>query len=146
MGHAICSAVAGYYSKFKKNKHLVFIGDGGFMMNVQELNCIRAKKLPIKIVVLNNSSLGNTFLGTLKTFKKTYGNDESTGYNPPNIKNISKGFKIKYFSISRNFEINKKIREFLKAKNSAILDVKISKYQETAELDQIKSLKKIIYQ
>jgi len=146
MGHAICSAVAGYCSKFKKYKHIVFIGDGGFMMNVQELNYIRAKKLPIKIVVLNNSSLGNTFLGTLKTFKKTYGNDESTGYTPPNIKNISSGFNIKYFTISNNFEINKKIIEFLKEKNSAILDVKISKYQETAELDQIKSLKKIIYQ
>lgn len=83
-------------------------------------------------------------MGTLKTFKKTYGNDKSTGYNPPNIKNISKGFKIKYFSISNNFEINKKIRKFLKEKNSAILDVKISKYQDTAELDQINSFEKII--
>ena len=146
MGHAICSAVAGYYSKFKKYKQIVFIGDGGFMMNVQELNYIRAKKIPIKIIVLNNSSLGNTFLGTLKTFKKTYGNDESTGYVPPNIKNISKGFKIKYFSISNYYEINKKIRKFLKEKNSAILDVKISKYQDTAELDRIKSSEKIIYQ
>ena len=146
MGHAICSAVAGYYSKFKKYKQIVFIGDGGFMMNVQELNYIRAKKIPIKIIVLNNSSLGNTFLGTLKTFKKTYGNDECTGYTPPNIKSISNGFNIKYFSISNNFEINKKIREFLKERNSAILDIKISKYQDTAELDQIKSLEKIIYQ
>jgi acetolactate synthase-1/2/3 large subunit len=146
MGHAICSAVAGYYSKFKKYKQIVFIGDGGFMMNVQELNYIRSKKIPIEIIVLNNSSLGNTFLGTLKTFKKTYGNDESTGYTPPNIKSISNGFNIKYFSISNNFKINKKTREFLKERNSAILDVKISKYQDTAELDQIKSLEKIIYQ
>ena len=85
-------------------------------------------------------------MGTLKTFKKTYGNDESTGYTPPNIESISNGFNIKYFSISNNFEINKKIREFLKERNSAILDVKISKYQDTAELDQIKSSEKIIYQ
>ena len=76
-------------------------------------------------------------LKTLKTFKKTYGNDESTGYTPPNIKNISKGFKIKYFSISNNFEINKKIREFLKEKNSAILDVKISKQLSAIELSKL---------
>ena len=48
--------------------------------------------------------------------------------------------------MSNNFEINEKIRKFLQEKNSAILDVKISKYQDTAELDQIKSSEKIIYQ
>lgn len=50
MGHAICSAVAGYYSKFKKYKQIVFIGDGGFMMNVQELNYIRQKKYLLKLL------------------------------------------------------------------------------------------------
>ncbi|PIQ60905.1 MAG: acetolactate synthase, large subunit, biosynthetic type [Bacteroidetes bacterium CG12_big_fil_rev_8_21_14_0_65_60_17] len=33
-------------------------GDGGFLMNVQELGVIAAHKLPVKIVVLNNSFLG----------------------------------------------------------------------------------------
>lgn len=33
-------------------------GDGGFMMNMQELGVIAAHKLPVKIVVLNNSFLG----------------------------------------------------------------------------------------
>ena len=60
VGSAICSSIAGYFHN-KKIKNIVFIGDGGLMMNIQELSYINLKKLPIKIVVLNNSSLGNTF-------------------------------------------------------------------------------------
>ncbi len=33
-------------------------GDGSFMMNVQELGTIKRKKLPIKIVLLDNQRLG----------------------------------------------------------------------------------------
>ena len=39
-------------------------------MNLQELNLINPNNKNIKIIVLNNSSLGNTFLGTLNTFGK----------------------------------------------------------------------------
>lgn len=139
MGHAICSSIAGYYSKYKNKKNIVFIGDGGFMMNVQELNYIQKNKLPIKIVVLNNSSLGNTFLGTLERFKKTYGNDEKHGYSVPNIKNISKGFGIKYFKITDDKKIETAFKKFLAKKGNSILEVEVSKFQPTAELHQINS-------
>ena len=46
-------------------------------------------------------------------------------------------FLFSYFS-QHNFEINKKIREFLKERNFTILDIKISKYQDTIDLDKIK--------
>ena len=142
MGHAICSGIAGFYSKHKNKKNIVFLGDGGFMMNVQELNFISKNKLPIKIVVLNNSSLGNTFLGTLDRFKKTYGNDEVSGYSVPNIKKIAKGFQIDYIKISSNNTIVEKCKKFLNKKGNGILEVEISKFQPTAELHQISSFSK----
>jgi len=145
MGHAICSGIAGSYSKYKYKKNIVFIGDGGFMMNVQELNYIKKNKLPLKIVVLNNFSLGNTFLGTLERFKKTYGNDEKHGYSVPNIKKISKGFEIDYLKISNDKMIKKTFKKFLASKNNSILEVEISKFQPTAELHQIKSKELIVY-
>lgn len=107
---------------------------------------IKSNKIPIKIIVLNNELLGNTFLGTLQTFKKTYGNDIETGYCAPNIKNISKGFEFKYFQVSKNNNIDKIFKKFINDKSFSILDVKISKYQPTAELNQIQdeSLKVIV--
>lgn len=45
----------------------VISGDGGMQMNIQELNIISKKKLPIKIFVLNNHALGHILL-----FQKAY--------------------------------------------------------------------------
>lgn len=144
MGSAICSSIAGYYS-VKNMKNIVFIGDGGFMMNVQELNYIKSKKLPIKIVVLNNFSLGNTFLGTRLAFNKTYASDKQHGYTPPNIKNISEGFEIKCFSLKNNNNILNIFRKFINYSGPSVLDVNISKHQNTAELHLIKKNNRVIY-
>ena len=144
MGHAICSSIAGHYSN--KNKfNLVIIGDGGFMMNVQELNYIKMKNLPIKIIVINNSSLGNTFADSLMKYKISHANEIKTGYMAPNIRNISKGFDIKYYKINKDNLTKKIFTEFKSNKSSAILDVVVSKFHRTAELNLINSDKKIIY-
>ena len=37
----------------------VFIGDGGFQMNLQELGTIMEQKAPVKMIMLNNNFLGN---------------------------------------------------------------------------------------
>jgi acetolactate synthase-1/2/3 large subunit len=145
MGHALCSSIAACFTKFKNKKNIVFIGDGGLSMNIQELIYVKNHNLNIKIVVLNNKSLGNTFLGTLATFNKTFGNDNKTGYISPNIKTLSQGFEIKYFSLNKNSSTEDIFKKFLNHKKAAILDVSISKFQPTAELNQITSSDKIIY-
>lgn len=48
----------------------VISGDGGMQMNIQELNIISKRKLPIKIFVLNNRALGHILL-----FQKSYLNE-----------------------------------------------------------------------
>ena len=144
MGHAICSSIAGHYSK--KNKYnLVIIGDGGLMMNVQELNFIKMKKLPIKIIVINNSSLGNTFADSLIKYNISHANEIKTGYMAPDIKKISKGFDIKYFKIGKNYITKKVFKKFMNYKSNAILDVIVSKFHRTAELNSINSEQKAIY-
>ena len=80
----------------------------------------------------------------LNTFGKTYGNEKKYGYSPPDVKSISKGFNLTYFKIKKNSEILPTFKKFIKFKRSAILDVKISKYQPTAELHQISSTKNLI--
>ncbi len=37
----------------------VFMGDGGFQMNIQELGTIMEQKTPVKMILLNNNYLGN---------------------------------------------------------------------------------------
>lgn len=149
MGHAIAAAIGGYYSKKSHKKKLIaFIGDGGFMMNVQELEHIKNHKIPIKIVVLDNKSLGNTKLGTLLTFNgRTHGNDKKNGYFPPDIKRISAGFDIKYFEFFNGSEdrLVKKFNYFLKQRGPGIFRVHLSEFQNVAELHVLTDNKKRSY-
>ena len=39
-------------------------------------------------------------------YKISHANEIKTGYMAPNIKNISKGFDIKYYKIGNEFEVN----------------------------------------
>ena len=57
MGFGVPAAVG---AKFARPEKLVMaiVGDGGFMMSIPELGTIAANRLPVKIIVMNNNSLG----------------------------------------------------------------------------------------
>lgn len=71
MGYAIPSAIG--ISIGNKLPTYAITGDGGAQMNIQELNTIAKKKLPVKILVLNNHSLGHIIL-----FQEHYLNERFT--------------------------------------------------------------------
>ena len=53
MGYEIPASIGAYNAR--KESIICIAGDGSIMMNLQELTIIGAKKLPIKIFLLNNS-------------------------------------------------------------------------------------------
>ena len=57
MGFGFCAAI-GASIALGKNPVVVFSGDGSFQMNFQELAVCKQYGLPVKIFVMNNSSLG----------------------------------------------------------------------------------------
>lgn len=79
-------------------------GDGGMQMNIQELQTIRHHKLPIKMVVLNNHSLG-----MVRQFQQSYFNEryQSTywGYSAPEFTEVSKAYGIPAIAIKYNEDI-----------------------------------------
>lgn len=149
MGHSIAAAIGGFYSKKAKNKKIIaFTGDGGFMMNLQEMEYINNFKIPIKIVILDNRCLGNTKLGTFSTFDgRTHANDKKNGYYPPNIKQLCKGFEIPYYEFSNGNKklLSEKFKNFLKSKGSAIFRLKLSEMQNVAELHTLNFKDKIFF-
>jgi len=56
LGNALGKAIGAYYANHKKT--VVFIGDQGLQLNIQELQYISQHRLPITIVILDNSSSG----------------------------------------------------------------------------------------
>src|SRR4030042_7057841 len=80
------------------------MGDGGFQMNIQELQTIRRNNLPVKLVILNNHSLG-----MIRQFQDAYFNScyQSTvnGYSTPNFEKVAIAYGINAVSIESPYEI-----------------------------------------
>jgi len=72
---------------------VVIAGDGGFQLNIQELQTIRRNNLPIKMVVLNNECHG-----MVRQFQESYfkGRLQSTvwGYSSPDFTKIANAYGI----------------------------------------------------
>lgn len=71
-------------------------GDGGFQMNIQELETVKREHLPIKIFILNNRVLGK--ISETQHFNhgdRFAATAASGGYTVPNFKKISEAYGIK---------------------------------------------------
>jgi acetolactate synthase-1/2/3 large subunit len=83
---------------------VVIAGDGGFQLNIQELQTVARNKLPLKIVVLNNRCHG-----MVRQFQESYfsGRYQSTlwGYNTPSFVEIAKAYGIAALSVTQFSEI-----------------------------------------
>lgn len=106
MGYALPAAIGAYYAC--RDKVFCFVGDGGLQMNIQELEVLARERLPIKILLMNNSSLG-----MIRHFQEMYfdGNYMQTvpshGYTAPDFCRIAEAYGIKAVEI-HNIEDMKK--------------------------------------
>ena len=95
MGYEIPAAIGAYNSK--KKPIICIAGDGSIMMNIQELTIIGAKKLPIKIFLLNNSGYHSIRQTQQNYFpENTVGCGVDSGLPFPNFKQLAIGFSIDY--------------------------------------------------
>lgn len=100
MGYSLPAAIGLYYASHRPV--VVICGDGGLMMNVQELQFIKRDALPIKIICINNSSLGMIRGFQERNFNCNYQlTTESSGYLAPNFKKLADAFGMKYTYIER---------------------------------------------
>ncbi len=107
MGHALPAAIGIYFANRKPN--VVIAGDGGFQLNIQELQTIFRNNIPIKMVVMNNKNLG-----MIRQFQDSYFDSryQSTfwGYSPPDFEKVAKAYEIQAFTISKTEEIEEGLR------------------------------------
>jgi acetolactate synthase-1/2/3 large subunit len=107
-------------------------GDGGFLMNVQELATLKYLNLPIKIFVLNNNGYGS-----IKTSQDNYfegrrlGTDSKSGLGLPNIEKMVKGFDLDYFQITSNSDISNVLSITLQSDSPAVIEVRVDENQTT---------------
>ncbi len=71
-------------------------GDGGLQMNIQELQTVVHEKLPIKILVINNHTLGKISEIQFKSYECRFCiTTEDSGYSVPDFEKIALAYGIK---------------------------------------------------
>lgn len=130
MGFALPAAIGSTLANGKRA--IVISGDGGFQMNIQELEVIKRRNLPIKIFVVNNNSLH-----MVKLRQDTYLEGNAVGskkdYSAPSFKKVGEAYGIKGYEADTMETINKVITESLANDDAEIIDIKVEAEMTTVE-------------
>ena len=103
MGYDVPTAIGAILNEDEDTCGIVFVGDGSFQMNTQELATIKENNLPIKIFVLDNQRLGIVSQFQLLNWKS----DPSTGdKNNPSFSKIGRAYGLNGFDISEKNKIS----------------------------------------
>ena len=126
MGSALSMAIGASFSQKNKKPVIAISGDGGFQLNIQELQTVYHHNLPIKIIILNNSCYG-----MVRQFQKQYFDSrfQSTvvGYSAPNFTRITEAYKISSFKVSKINEVGESLKKLFSNMQPMLLEIKIDK-------------------
>lgn len=124
MGCGLPFAIGSCIALGKKPVYCI-AGDGGFQMNIQELETVRREALPIKIFILNNRVLGKIS----ETQYKEHGGrfaatTESGGYTVPGFQRIAEAYGIRAITLS-SYEELPDYREWIDDDKSCLFDISL---------------------
>lgn len=127
MGYALPAALGMCFASGRKPVVMI-AGDGGFQMNIQELQTIAHHKLPVKLVVLNNNCLG-----MIRQFQDSYfdGRYQSTlwGYSAPDFTKIAAAYGIPALTVSESAGLDEAVTWLWQNPDeAALLQVMVDSY------------------
>ncbi len=122
MGFAVPASIAACMASGKET--ITIEGDGGFVMNTQELELVKRYNLPIKFFILNNNGYGsirttqnNHFGGNLVI------SDPSSGLTLPSIELIAKSYGLPFFKATSQSSVKACVKKVLGLKFPAICEL-----------------------
>ena len=118
MGFGLPAAVGATFGRPDRTI-CVFMGDGGFQMNIQELGTVMEQQAPVKMVLLNNNYLGNVRQWQAMFFNRRY---SFTPMVNPDYMGIAKAYGIPCRRVTRRDELGEAIREMLDTKGPFLLE------------------------
>ncbi|MDO8536112.1 MAG: biosynthetic-type acetolactate synthase large subunit [Candidatus Omnitrophota bacterium] len=123
MGFGFPAAIG---AKLGKPKMPVFdvAGDGSIQMNIQELATAVIEKIPVKIVILNNSCLGMVRQWQELFYKKRYSYTKLCQDCPDFVK-LAESYGAVGMRITKKKDVRKAIDKALKINNTVVMDFRV---------------------
>ena len=107
-------------------------GDGGFVMNIQELETLRRLALPVKIFVLCNNGYGSIRGTQMRYFEgRLVASTPSSGLTLPNMCRVAEAFGIRTLRIDNHAQLSDGVRAALAGNDPVVVEVSISEQQTT---------------
>ena len=130
MGFCVPSALG--VAVASKKKVICITGDGGFEMNVQELETIHRLDLPVTIFVLNNNGYGSIMNTQRNHFNGHFvASNPESGVTLPNLEKIAAAFGFIFYRISSIDELKNHLPEIVDSSHPVLCEVMVSKSEMT---------------
>ena len=107
-------------------------GDGGFQMNIQELETIRRLALPIKLFVLNNDGYASIRSSQGTHFKRLTGADATSGLTLPDVVQVAQAYGLHACSVSDPADLTHVIRSVLASGGPEVCEIVIRRDEPCA--------------
>lgn len=130
MGWGLPAAIGAYFAN-KKRKTICLTGEGGLMMNIQELSTVMHHNIPIKIFIYNNGGYQTIKDTQILGFQgRLMGCNSESGISFPKFEKLSASFGIKYCLIQNNNEVDKLLPSLLDKNEPTIIELMIDPDQQ----------------
>ncbi|MBX5437492.1 MAG: acetolactate synthase large subunit [Alicyclobacillaceae bacterium] len=102
---------------------VAIVGDGGFQMTLQELAVLTDYKLPVKVVIVNNSALGMVRQWQQLFYEERY--SESLLPGQPDFVKLAEAYHMKGYRVHTEAEAQAVLREALALPEPVLIDCRV---------------------
>lgn len=123
MGFGIPAAIGAKLAAPDKTV-VAFVGDGGFQMTNQEMAILEEYNLDIKIVIINNGTLGMVKQWQNKFFNKRFSHSVFNGQ--PDFLKLAEAYNVKGYLVENPSQLEQQLDAAFQHEGPALIDVRIS--------------------
>lgn len=102
---------------------VAIVGDGGFQMTLQELSVLQERRLPVKVIIVNNQALGMVRQWQEKFYEERY--SESIIDTQPDFVKLAESYQVPGYRMDSQQEVEEKLPSILADDQPALIDCRV---------------------
>lgn len=126
MGFGFPAAIGAQLAK-PDEQVVALVGDGGFQMTLQELSTLQERRIPVKVIIVNNSALGMVRQWQEKFYDERY--SESLLQVQPDFVKLAESYSIKGYKIETQEQLLNTLPEVFDYNGPVVMDCRVLKLE-----------------
>jgi acetolactate synthase-1/2/3 large subunit len=106
-----------------RERTILVNGDGGFQMNIQELETVHRLRLPIKIFVLNNQGYASIRTSQMRYLGRLTGADAMSGLTLPELGRVAMAYGLSFVQIGDQCDLAGQIKNVLNIPGPVVCEI-----------------------